>query len=99
MKISENQIKLQLPSLVEVYERKIKKEINGKTLIITICHLRLSENSQDLAFGIARMGDSKKYISSVGRKLAYGMAMRFLFLKYTGPPTIIEMEDGKETEL
>jgi hypothetical protein len=83
---------VQLPSFSEVYynEQETKE---GETQVKTICDIIALEDFSDgkinlkkgdkISFGISRTR-ATKYNEQLGKKVAYAMAMRFMFMLLSG---------------
>ena len=86
---------IKVPEFREVYRVEVRK--NG--IIRTICELRCLESGEQLSFGVARVSGPENYNKSTGKIIAYGNAMRFLFLKLRNGDIFVEDTINEQTDL
>ncbi len=86
-----------IPIFKEVYKLElIKTGGTEKKLCKTVCELISVEGGEQLSFGLSRVMDISNYNVRTGKIVAYGNAMRFLFLKLSNGKINVDDQIPKE---
>jgi hypothetical protein len=86
---------IEVPEFKEVYRKEVRSSKNG-VKVRTICEIQDARTDEVLAYGISAVYGEQNYDPELGKLLAYGKAMRYLFLILNhGEKTVEDFTHGQ----